>query len=205
MARQPAKETAEHDKPLSRRVLVNIKRDQTATTPRVVWQHEIPILEQIFGDGNVVEVDPATLDEGYSTKQTPDMLVHNKKQDPIKRPSESLSLGWVFVGNPQTEYERLCSAYGRHTEMPIPNCEHVYGRFQAGAFEKLVGKPELSDLPDDQLRDLIKAWGFEIPHTDTKSTPEQIEKAAEARAKFNTMTSAELVALAEELGVEIGA
>lgn len=205
MARQPAKETAAYDKPLSRRVLVNIKRDQTATTPRVVWQHEIPILEQIFGGGNVQEVDPATLDEGYSTKQTPDMLVHNKKQDPIKRPSESLSLGWVFVGNPQTEYERLCSAYGRHTEMPIPNCEHVYGRFQTRAFEKLVGKPELSDLPDDQLRDLIKAWGFEIPQTDTKSTPEQVEKAAEARAKFNTMTSAELVALAEELGVEIGA
>lgn len=205
MARQPAKETAEHDKPLSRRVLVNIRRDQTATTPRVVWQHEIPILEQIFGDGNVQEVAPATLDEGYSTKQTPDMLVHNKKQDPIKRPSESLSLGWVFVGNPQTEYERLCSAYGRHTEMPVPNCEHVYGRFQAGNFARLVGTPELADLPDDQLRDLIKAWGFEIPQTDTKSTPEQIEKAAEARAKFNTMTSAELVALAESIGVEIGA
>lgn len=205
MARQPAKETAAYDKPLSRRVLVNIKRDQTATTPRVVWQHEIPILEQIFGDGNVQEVAPATLDEGYSTKQTPDMLVHNKKQDPIKRPSESLSLGWVFVGNPQTEYERLCSAYGRHTEMPVPNCEHVYGRFQAGAFEKLVGKPELSDLPDDQLRDLIKAWGFEIPQTDTKSTPEQIEKAAEARAKFNAMTGEELVGLAESIGVEIGA
>lgn len=205
MARQPAKETAAYDKPLSRRVLVNIKRDQTATTPRVVWAHEVPILEQIFGEGNVQEVNPASLDEGYSTKQTPDMLVHNKKQDPIKRPSESLCLGWVFVGNPLTEYERLCSAYGRHTEMPIPNCEHVYGRFQTRAFEKLVGKPELSDLPDDQLRDLIKAWGFEIPQTDTKSTPEQIEKAAEARAKFNTMTSAELVALAEELGVEIGA
>lgn len=205
MARQPAKETAVSDKPLSRRVLVNIKRDQTATTPRVVWMHEIPILEQIFGDGTVVEVDPATLDEGYSTKQTPDMLVHNKKQDPIKRPSESLCLGWVFVGSPQAEYERLCNAYGRHTELPVPNCEHVYGRFQAGNFARLVGTPELADLPDDQLRDLIKSWGFEIPQTDTKSTPEQVEKAAEARAKFNAMTTDELVALAESIGVEIGA
>lgn len=205
MARNPAKETAATDKPLSRRVLVNITRDQTAVTPRVVWMHEIPILEQIFGDGNVKEVSPASLDEGYSTKQTPDMLVHNKRQDPIKRPSESLCLGWVFVGNPQTEYERLCSAYGRHSEMPMPNCEHVYGRFQTRAFSNLVGTPELGDLPDDQLRDLIKAWGFEIPQTDTKSTPEQIEKAAEARAKFNTMTTDELVALALELGVEIGA
>lgn len=205
MARQSAKETAAYDKPLSRRVLVNIRRDLTATTPRVVWQHEIPILEHIFRDGSVQEVNPASLDEGYSTKQAPDMLVHNKRQDPIKRPSESLCLGWVFVGNPQTEYERLCNAYGRHATVPIPNCEHVYGRFQAGAFEKLVGKPELSDLPDDQLRDLIKAWGFEIPQTDTKSTPEQIEKAAEARAKFNAMTTAELVALAESIGVEIGA
>lgn len=205
MARQQAKETAATDKPLSRRVLVNIKRDQTAVTPRVVWMHEIPILEQIFGDGTVLEVDPATLDEGYSTKQTPDMLVHNKRQDPVKRPSESLSLGWVFVGNPQSEYERLCNAYGRHSELPIPNCEHVYGRFQAGAFAKLVGSPELSDLPDDQLRDLIKAWGFEIPQTDTKSTPEQIEKAAEARSKFLAMTGGDLVALAESLGVEVGA
>ena len=204
MAR-PAKETAVTDKPLSRRVLVNIKRDQTAVTPRVVWMHEIPILEQIFGDGTVQEVEPSSLDEGYSTKQSPDMLVHNKRQDPIKRPSESLCLGWVFVGSPQAEYERLSNAYGRHSEMPISNCEHVYGRFQSGAFPKLVGTPALSDLPDDQLRDLIKAWGFEIPQTDTKSTPEQVEKAAEARAKFNSMTGAELVELAESIGVEIGA
>jgi len=205
MARQPAKETATPDKVLSRRVLVNIKRDQTAVTPRVVWMHEIPILEQIFEEGNVVMVNPEALDEGYSTKQTPDMLAHNKKQDPIKRPSESLCLGWVFVGNPQAEYERLSACYGRHLEMPISNCEHVYGRFQTGAFQKLLGLPELADLPDDQLRELIKAWGFEIPQTDTKSTPEQIEKAAEARAKFNTMTTDELVALAVELGVEVGA
>lgn len=203
MARN-AKETAS-DKVLSRRVLVLIKRDQTAATPRVVWQHEIPILEEIHGEGNIVPVDPSTLDEGYSRKPSPDLLVHNKTQDPIKPPSECAGIGWVFVGSHQGEYERLASCYGRHAEVPVANVEHVYGRFQEGRFSRLLGQPELADLPEDQLRDLIKAWGFQLPQVDTKTSPEDRKRAEDARAQFNAMDTAKLVQMAVEMGVEVGA
>jgi len=205
MARTAAKETAQTEKHLSRRILVLIKRDQTAETPRVVWEHEVPILESIFGEGNVKPVDPASLDDGYSSKPTPELLVHNKKQDPIRPPSECAGLGWVFVGNPQTEHERLINVYGRHAEIPISNCEHVYGRFQTGAFTRIVGEPSLTDLPEDQLRDLVKQWGFDIPQVDLKSTPEDRKRAEDARAQFNAMTTDLLIDLANQLGVQIGA
>lgn len=206
MGRTSAKEAAsEVDKPVSRRVLVLIKRDQTAATPRVIWMHEFPILEEIFGSGNVEEIDANKLNEGYSAKPSPELLVHNKAQDPIKPPSENMQLGWAFVGNPEAEYERLCMVYGRHAEVPVPNCQHVFGRFQEQRFSKMLGRPTLNDLPDDQLRDLIKAWGFQIPQVDTKTTAEDRKAAEEARAQFNALTSDKLVELAERLGVEIGA
>ena len=76
-------------KVLSRRVLVNIRRDQTTATPRVVWQHELPILEAIYGEGNVPIIEPDTLDEGYTDKPARELLIYNKEQDKIPRPSEA--------------------------------------------------------------------------------------------------------------------
>lgn len=181
MARKPAT-----DKPLSRRVLVLIHRDQTAATSRVLWQHEIPILEAIFGEGNVKPVDPATLDEGYSAKASPEMLIFNKKQDPIGKPSESQCLGHVFIGDPGVEYQRLADLYGRHPEVNQTFAEHVYGRYQSGQFSRLVGSPELDDLPDAQLLDLARSYGAE---------PDKI-----AAAK----TSDAVLALAQSVGVQIG-
>lgn len=206
MARPSAKEAAStSSKHLSRRVLVNIMRDQTSSTPRVVWMHEIPILEEIHGEGNVKDVDPSTLDDGYSSKPSPELLVHNKKQDPVRPPSECMSIGWVFVGNPTSEYERLANVYGRHAEIPTSNVEHVYGRFQEGRFSRLLGHAELTDLPEDQLRDLIKQWGFELPQVDMKSPPEDRKAAEEARIRFNSMTPEQLIELADQIGVQIGA
>lgn len=181
MARKPAT-----DKPLSRRVLVLIHRDQTAATSRVLWQHEIPILEAIFGEGNVKPVDASTLDEGYNPKASPEMLIFNKKQDPIAKPSESQGLGYVFIGDPRVEYDRLANLYGRHPDVNETFAEHVYGRFQRGDFARLVGKPELDDLPDAQLLDLARSYGAE---------PEKL-----AAAK----TSDAVLALAQSVGVDIG-
>jgi len=178
-------QTIESDKLLSRRVLVNIKRDQTAATPRVVWLHEIPILEDLFGEGNVTHIDPDLLDEGFSGKPSADTLPYNKKQDPILPPSETQGLGFVFIGNKGAEYDRLAVVYGSHPTFAGPVVEHVYGRMQDGKFVDLLGQPELEDLPDAQLRGLLVGYGADA---------EQM-KAATDRTK--------LLALAGELGVEI--
>lgn len=154
MARTAASESIA-PKVLSRRVLVNIRRDQTTATPRVVWQHELPILEAIFGEGEVKVVEPETLDEGYTDKPSRELLIFNKEQDKIPRPSESSGIDFVFIGSPAVEYERLVGAYGMHPEVRESWCEKVYGRFQSGRFSSVIGKPSLEDLPEAQLRQLV--------------------------------------------------
>lgn len=197
MARQPAKDQS---KPLSRRVLVSIRRDQTTETPRVVWQHEIPILEAVFGEGNVRPVDPAVLDEGYTPKASPDMLIHNKRQDTIAPPSQTAALGYVFNGDPRAEYERLAAAYGKHQEQDATVVEYVYGRFQVGRFEQVVGAAELDDLPDAQLRSLILASGY-LPEVNHTATEEDRRQVSAARAAFDRLGRDDLVKLADEIGV----
>ena len=170
------------DKLLSRRVLVLINRDQTAKSPRVVWHHEVPVLEAIHGEGNLTIQESDVLDEGYSNRPNPELMPFNKQQDTIQPPSATMGLGWVFIGDPRTEFTRMCDVYGKHPEVNEAMAENVYGRFQDGRFSRLLGRPELADLPEDQLRSLCQSYG---------ASAEQIAKASN------------LIALAEELGVRL--
>ena len=146
---------------LSRRVMVNIVRDQTTSTPRIVWAHEVPILEAIFTA--VRPVDPDTLDEGYTDRPSADLMPYTKNPDKPRRPSESLGLGFVFLGSPEAEYERLAAAYGREPETGRPWVETIFGRFSAGTFERILGRPTVEDLPEAQLREQIMLHGFSVP------------------------------------------
>lgn len=196
--RQNRTEATEAPKNLSRRVLVNVKRDQTTATPRIVWAHELPILEAIFGEGNVDLIDPSTMDEGYSSKQSAALLPFNKKQDTIRKPSEVAGIGFVFTGDAQGEYERLASVYGYHPEVKQPWVENVYGRFQTRDFERILGLADFSDMPDAQLRQLIEAHGH-IPIVGMDASPEERKEAEAVRAQLFAMPRAELLNLAEEV------
>lgn len=189
-------------KTLSRRVYVTIRRDMMTVTPRVVWQHEIPILEQIFGDGNIVSVESKTLDEGYSKKASPELLPFNKLQDQIMPPSENVGIGFVFIGNPDVEYDRLAQVYGRHPDVNQPMVEHVYGRLQGGTFRAVIGTPEVEDLPEQQLRQLAREHGY-LPIVSEKSSDEEKKAAADKQRELAVMKHADLVTLAAELGVEV--
>lgn len=188
---------------VSRRILVTIKRDQTTATPRVIWQHELPILEAVFGEGNVVETDRAALDEGYTARVQPSMLVHNKKQDAPTRPSDAAGLDFVFIGNPQAEFDRMGFVYGKHPEVNQTYVENVYGRMSVGAFKRSLGKPTLETLPPEQLRSLALAYGYSLPLTTWDGTDAEKRAAADAHATFYGLPHAALVKLAEECGVEI--
>lgn len=190
--------------PLSRRVLVEVKRDQTTTTPLIVWQHEIPILEAIFGEGAVESLPPETMDEGYSPKAAPELMVHNKRQDAIKRPSDSVGLGHVFIGSQQAEYDRLASVYGWHPDVKQTYVENVYDRFARGHFKIALGEPRLDDLPVGQLRELVLQYGYQIPAVDFNSGDAERAAAKAAADKLAAMTQPQLVALARQLGVQIG-
>ena len=185
--RKPAE--ASSNKQLSRRSLVIVKRsdDITTATPRVIWDHERPILEAIFGA--VEDLDPATMDEGYSAKPSRDMMVHQPaggQQDNIPRPSESAGLGFVFFGDTQSEYERLRSVYGAVPDEDGKGSTSAvilaYGRFNEGKFSRVIGEPELSDLPTLQLAQVVRSYGQAVPDGATRE---------------------ELLALAEEAGAEL--
>lgn len=203
MTRQASTFTGPKGSPrvLSRRVLVTIHRDVMTVTPRVIWQHELPILEQIFGDGNVRPVEPKTLDEGYSKKASPDLLPFNKLQDQIIPPSENAGIGFVFIGNADGEYDRLAQVYGRHPEINQPMVEHVYGRLQGGTFRAVIGVPEVEDLPEQQLRQLAREHGY-LPIVSEKSSDAEKKAAADKQRELAVMKHADLVTLAGVLGVE---
>lgn len=190
-------------KQLSRRIMVLVNRDPMLKTPTVIWQHEKPILEEMFGEGNVTDIDPATMDEGYSATVRPDLLVHNKTQDAIQKPSDSIGLGFVFIGNPSVEYDRLTAAYGRLPEENRSFVEHIYGRQQENRFAQLLGMPELSDLPEAQLRGLILDYGYApIPHKDAGADEKNASFAL--RKELATMPIDGLVKVAEDLGIQVG-
>lgn len=186
------------DKVLSRRVLINIKRDALETVPRIVWEHEIPLLEEIHGEGNITRPDPKSMDESYTAKASPDMLVHNKRQDVIKPPSETAGIGYVFAGDPRSEHARLGEVYGKMAEENRLVVEHVYGRFQEGRFSLVVGAAELEDMPEAQLREVIISHGW-LPQTSKESTDAERREASDARRKLFEMPHAELVTLAESV------
>lgn len=186
------------DKVLSRRILVNVKRDQSLSTPVCIWAHEFPLLEAIHGEGNITAVDLPGLDEGYSAKTAPSMMPFNKTQDKIKPPSETLCLGFVFNGDARSEYDRLAMVYGRMEEVNITVVEAVYARFNGGNFERVIGSPEHSDMPEQQLRQIIESYGFLIEVT-SDSTDAEVQEAKAKRKQLLAMSHDELVKTAEEL------
>jgi hypothetical protein len=190
-------------KQLSRRVLVVVKRDLTDSIPVVAWEHELPLLESIHGEENISRPDPSTLDDGYKAKPSAAMLVYNKTQEVVPRPSENLGLGFVFVGDPRAEYSRLEGRYGRSAENEkVSVVEYVYGRFQENRFAPLLGQPTLEDLPEGQLRQMIRDAGIFQParFEDSKEVKDAASKQA---ADFIAFTKAQLVKLAAEAGLEV--
>lgn len=200
MARHPAPQAAS-EKVLSRRILVNVKRDMTAVIPKVIWQHELPLLMELFAD--VQEVDASVMDEGYEGTPRPDLLPYNKTMDKVPRPSVTVGIGHVFIGDPQAEYDRLAAVYGKHPEENILLVDKIYGRFQSGKFSELMGSPQLSDLPESQLRGLVLDYGYAPePHKD--AGPDEKNEAWAKRKALVSMDRAGLVKIAEEVGVQVG-
>ena len=187
---------------LSRRVLVTIQRDPMTVTPRVVWQHELPILDHVFGEGMVKPVDTGTLDEGFSPRAAADLKPFNKTQEDFLPPSQMLNLGFVFLGDANTEFHRMISVYGRDREENISNAEKVFGRFSTGGFQSLLGTPTLDDLPAEQLRAMLREYGY--MQQASYDADEDEKKAASAKSvALMKMPKDQLKKLAIEHGVNV--
>lgn len=197
---------------LSRRILVTIDQGMTIKTPKVIFEHELPIFQEIHGGGDedtgeggavtVIEDPAAFLDKDHKARQPVDMLQHNKKQDDLTRPSDAAGIGFVFIGNPGEEWGRLASAYGKCPDEDKLLVERIYGRAREGRLLAMLGKPTLKDLPDAQLRQLIEGTGYvvDIAH----DTPESEKPAIAARRKeYLALNQAGLIKLAQDEGVSL--
>ncbi len=212
-----AQETAERPRVaqsramLSRRILVTIDQGMTIKTPKVIFEHELPIFQEIHGTGDdsgegsavtVIEDPAAFLDKDHKPRQPLDMLQHNKKQDDLTRPSEAAGIGFVFIGNAVEEWARLAAAYGKCQDEDKLVVERIYGRAREGRLAAMLGKPTLKDLPIPQLRQLVIGTGYVVDVA--KDTPEAEKPAIlERRKQFLALDKAGLVELAEAEGVSI--
>ncbi len=104
---------------MSKRVLVIVDRTMTDKTSKLIWEHEIPILEEIH-NCSVIKVDPNTLD---------------------KMPMDHYGIGEEFrCTSVEDEFFRLANVYGQHEKIEMPVVEKVYGRVEEGRFERVLGK-----------------------------------------------------------------
>lgn len=187
----------------SQRILVVVDQDMTTKIPRIIWSHEKPILELVHGEGKVEQVDHESMNEGYSAKVSPAMLPHNKKQDKIVPPSESSGLGFLFTGDPDVEYQRLAEAYGKMPEENILVVQAAYGRASERKFAKMMPRPKLTDMPEAQLRSLIRDYGVAPDAPAPAMTNEEKAEADAAFKKYTNASQPELAQMAQELGVEL--
>lgn len=171
----------------SKRVLALIQRSgkgahTTDSTPVVVWDHELEILEEVHGtkpeiidDGGEILVDQSvkvgvdTVPKVDATGKVVDMTkVRVPRSELVARRVRELGLGKLFDGDPQEEYARLEAIYGLHPEQKISYVEKIYGRFERGAFTQRLGVVALEDLQMHEIRTRAKALGIEVGAKDTK-------------------------------------
>lgn len=113
-------------KMLAVRRCVIIERDVMEKISKVVWDHEVPMLREMYGEGNV-EVVPIPKEHAIS------------KADTVK-PIEA-----------SDEYVRLGDAYGRHPDTGTLLVEYVYEppfRRMLERMYPLSGKPSVPPLTE---------------------------------------------------------
>lgn len=141
--------------PKTPRVIVNVKRGPTDTIGKVVFRHEIPLLEEIHGEGNVAVItdtdpDGRKLMRSALKGKGPVISVEEFPEDDLGADATVIMKHFDPADDPREEYNRMELVYGRHAEKPMSVVEAVYGRFQEGRFTAAVrgdmvrGKPQLT-------------------------------------------------------------
>ena len=102
---------------------VTIFKSIEVTIAKQIYEHEIKILEQIFGDGNVKKY------EKYEYHYPKDKKYQVRNEKPVVHNVVEIEY--------ESEYSRLQTAYGiiEGTEL-MSNVEYVYGRMEDRRLEK---------------------------------------------------------------------
>lgn len=118
-----------------KQVLFEVNRGMTDKTPVLVYPWEVPLLEDIHGEGNVTEVTHAEtlklikrtkVDEPHRTRI--ELAEGQVRESPYYDPLDDIA----------AEYGRMQAKYGMHPSIEMTIVEHVYGRLASGQFEAAV-------------------------------------------------------------------
>lgn len=182
---------------MSKRVLVTVTRGLTDKTPATVYEHEVPILETIHGEGmvelvelgNLVELKGKKVTVIKGTFQTIASREEAKKHDDAETEDISLldlmrhnlGIGESFNGDPREEFDRMQMKYGMHTEVKLSNVEYVYGAFRDGRFTTALGKADPAKMTMRELRAALDEAGVKFDAKEGKTS--LIAKLVQARAE----------------------
>lgn len=149
------------------RVLVNVKRGPTDTVPYVCFRHEIPILEEVFGEGNVIEVtetDPDGRKLMRTALKAKGPVVFSEVEN-AEGDVDTIAKHYDPSDDPRMEYQRLQQVYGMHKEINTTVVEHVYGQFREGRFTAAVNGGRVRTAPGEKrltVEDVAAMKGPEI-------------------------------------------
>lgn len=149
---------------MSKRVLALVQRTGNGTnitdmTPTVVWDHEVPILEELHGTVDVID------ESRY--EELLDRDVRENREEILAEIIKSAGLGAVFTGSPEDEYARLINKYGLHPEVKVPAVEKVYGSLREGRFKQACGG--YSEMTAADLRKILDDAGVQYPPSAKKA------------------------------------
>ena len=151
---------------------VTIFKSVEVSIAKTIYEHEIPVLEQVFGDGNVVRY------------RRHDLIFPEGKRyqveapDPVVYPVEKMDY--------EEEYYRLVTQYKIRKGSDISNAEYVYGKLEDRKLEK---------LGDEKYQD-------EVIKTKKLVKSQEDEDSDEGNLEYQSMTNAELRELLKELKVQ---
>tara|TARA_R110000824_G_scaffold56939_2_gene155308 strand:- start:228 stop:803 length:576 start_codon:yes stop_codon:yes gene_type:complete len=157
---------------------VTIFKSVEVSIAKTIYEHEIPVLEQVFGDGNVVRY------------RRHDLIFPEGKRyqveapDPVVYPVEKIDY--------EEEYYRLVTQYKIRKGSDISNAEYVYGKLEDRKMEKLAddkyqdvdikpkkvvqedavseeGNMDYQSMTNAELRELLRELKVQHPPIATKA------------------------------------
>lgn len=166
---------------LAKRCDVLIYQSNLCTIPKNIYEHEIPVLESVFGNGAVTKYDYKPMIQAVDKATGKDLNYQIQSEKRVEYELEEV--------DHDEEYMRLFDLYGKHQTIDVHNVTHVYGRIEdrkmeANAKELYGNKPlpksieKVEEASDDmvygdmtkmQLKDLLDNLKVPYPPNATKS------------------------------------
>jgi len=116
---------------LAKKCDVTIYKGMQTKIPKNIYEHEVTILEAIYGEGTV---------EGYKRREHyfPEGKKYKVEGDVISYEIEEMEY--------EEEYDRVATQYGMHPEVRMTWAEYVYGPRTEGRMEKTAKEKYTADF-----------------------------------------------------------